>query len=124
LMLVAWFAPRRHRLVWFWTGVAVVAVGLATGDYLPFGLNHLLYRLPIYNLFRGSYRHTYEFTFALAVLAGLGADRLERAEWASVRPVLLRASLVLGGVVTVVALIYRFFAHRLGAAASPSPGAS
>ena len=50
--------------VWLWLGVAVVSMLLAFGGYLPFELNHKLYRIPGYNSFRGLYRHQYEFTFA------------------------------------------------------------
>jgi Bacterial membrane protein YfhO len=121
LVMVAWFARERRALVCFWSIVAVCAVVLATGDNLPFGLNHLLYRVPVYNLFRGSYRHTYEFTFALAVIAGIGADSL--FERARAGRALRRASLALGIVVMAVALIYRFFAHRIGAQGQPEAGA-
>ncbi|HKQ73497.1 MAG TPA: YfhO family protein, partial [Blastocatellia bacterium] len=124
LALVACFAYRRRGLVWFWSGVAICAIVLAAGDFLPFGLNRALYRVPVYNLFRGSYRHTYEFTFALAVLAGLGATSLERLNWERLRPVLWRASLTLAAVVTGVAVIYRFGGHLLGAASKAASGAN
>ena len=79
LALVALSAARNlleaSRLVWFWALVAALALPLALGDQLPFGINHLLYRIPVYNLFRGSYRHMHEFTFAASVLAGLGSRR-------------------------------------------------
>ncbi len=124
LSLVGLFAYRRRGLVWFWLGVATCAMILAAGDYLPFGLNHFLYRVPVYNLFRGSYRHTYEFTFALAVLAGLGVSSLEGVKWERIRPVLWRASLTLALVVATVAGIYRFGGHLLGAASRAAAGAN
>jgi hypothetical protein len=124
LVLVAWFARERRALVCFWTIAAVCAMVLATGDNLPFGINHLLYRVPVNNLFRGSFRHIYEFTFALAVLAGIGTDSLARLEWVRARRVLWRASLALVSVVVMVAVIYRFFAHRLGADEQPADGAN
>lgn len=124
LALSAWFAPRRARLIYFWTAVAVIAAVLSVGDHLPFGLNRLLYQIPIYNLFRGSYRHTYEFTFALAVLAGLGAQQLRQLDWPTARRALLGATLALAAVVAGVAMIYRFLPLRLGAANQPAPGAN
>jgi len=71
---VAVIGLHRHSIVWFWTGVAIASLALSFGDYLPFGLNHLLHRTPVYNLFRASFRHMFEFTFACAVLAGLGVN--------------------------------------------------
>src|SRR5262245_25587624 len=100
LALLAWFAHQRRELVWFWSRVAICAMVLSARDYLPFGLNQALYHVPVYNLFRGSYRHTYEFTFALAVLAELGATSLKGLKWERLRPVLWRASLALAAVVT------------------------
>jgi Bacterial membrane protein YfhO len=124
LVLVAWFARERRALVCFWTIAAVCAMVLATGDNLPFGMNHLLYQVPVNNLFRGSFRHIYEFTFALAVIAGIGTDSLARLDWVRARRALWRASLTLAVVVGIVALIYRFFAHRLGADEQPAAGAN
>lgn len=58
----------------FLVGVAVVSVLLAFGDHLPF--YSLLFRVPIYNLFTVPARHWFEFTFAVAALAGAGVDGL------------------------------------------------
>ena len=89
LALVALLATGRRRVAVFWSAIAAVALVLAMGTYLPYGLNHQLYRLPVYNLFRGSARHLLEFDFAVAVLAGLGMTRLQRCEsqaaWRAVR---------------------------------------
>ena len=124
LALVALFAYRRRGLVWFWSGVAICAMIMAAGDNLPFGLNRALYHVPVYNLFRGSYRHTYEFTFALAVLAGLGVASLEGLKWERMRPVFWRASLTLAVVVAGVAAVYRFGGHLMGAASKAAAGAN
>jgi hypothetical protein len=113
LALVAIFGGRRDQLVWFWAGVAVMAIVLAFGAYLPFGLNHLLYRIPVYNLFRGSYRHLYEFTFAMAMLAGLGLDRIVQMESAGVWRALGRSTAVVALLVIITALGYRFFSSAL-----------
>jgi Bacterial membrane protein YfhO len=122
LVAVAWVSRERRALVWFWSIVAVCAMVQAMGDNLPFGINHMLYRVPVYNLFRAPYRHTFEFTFALAVIAGIGADSL--LEWGRAKRALRRASLALALVLVTVALIYRFFAHRMGAVGQPEAGAN
>ncbi|HWQ31558.1 MAG TPA: YfhO family protein [Blastocatellia bacterium] len=105
LALIAIISVKR-RLVWFWSVAAVVALLLSFGDSLPFGVNHLLYRLPVFNLFRTSSRHLLEFDFALAVLAGMGLNRLERAERKAVTQTLRRSALILGAVVLATAIAY------------------
>ncbi len=76
LALAAIVRAGKNRRVWLWLGIAAGTLVLAFGGYLPFELNHLLYRIPGYKAFRGSYRHHFEFTFALAMLGGLGANVL------------------------------------------------
>ncbi|MDQ3919764.1 MAG: hypothetical protein M3348_14955, partial [Acidobacteriota bacterium] len=56
----------------FWVFAAVVALALALGGNAPLGLNHLIYYVPVLNLFRVPARHLMEAEFALAVLAGRG----------------------------------------------------
>ena len=121
LLLLAWFGSPRKRIVWFWTVMAVMALLLSLGDDLPFNLNHLLYRVPVYNLFRGSYRHTFEFTFAAAVLAGLGATAMAKIERRQARRMLLRSSAVLTMIVIATALTFRFFAQYFSSPAMPAP---
>src|SRR6185436_10629592 len=96
LAFVAVFQARRDRRVWLWLTVAVVAVLLSFGGYLPFGLNDLLYRVPGYKTFRGLYRHQYELTFALAMLASIGATWLAEAEPATRRKAVKLATAVFG----------------------------
>ncbi len=115
-LMLGWgaiFGGKRDQLVWFWAGAAVIAIVLACGAYLPFGLNHLLYRIPVYNLFRGSYRHLYEFTFAMAVLAGLGLDRIVQMGPAGVWRALGRGTAVVAVLVIITALGYRFLGSIL-----------
>jgi len=122
LALIAVFAARRGRsLVWFWTGCAMVALLLAFGDYLPFGFNQLLYRIPVYNLFRASGRHLFEFTFAIAVLAGIGASRLAQMDRATVLRATRRSMVTLATVVIVAVIVYRFFQHLLVMPERPLP---
>lgn len=70
----------RNSAVWLWTIVAVGALLLSFGAHLPADLYRLFYGIPVYNLFRGSYRHLYEFDFAVAMLAAIGIDALRRSE--------------------------------------------
>jgi hypothetical protein len=99
--------------VWLWLGVAVVSMLLAFGGYLPFELNHKLYRVPGYSSFRGSYRHQYEFTFAMAVLAALGMNRLIRLPKAFARRAFIRSATAMTLIVLAVVVLYRFFAKSL-----------
>ncbi len=112
LALIAIFRGRKNSLIVLWAIIAGAALILALGDYLPFGLNHFLYRIPFYNLFRGSYRHLLEYTFAAALLAGFGANELEKlARTARLRLASISAA-ILAVAVIATAILYRFFAHR------------
>ncbi|HEX4947445.1 MAG TPA: hypothetical protein VFZ34_12305, partial [Blastocatellia bacterium] len=114
LAFIAVWRWRHNTMIVFWTVAVLLSLLLALGDYLPFGLNQLLYRIPVYNLFRGSYRHLLEYTFAVAMLAGLGVTEIARAK---IQPRLIAAVIVLLGVlVSVVAILYCFFLHRFPAA--------
>lgn len=64
----------------FWFGAAIVAFVLALGDNVPFGINRLIYHVPLLNLFRVPARHLMEVDFALAVLAGRGLTVLGTVE--------------------------------------------
>ncbi|MCW5971072.1 MAG: YfhO family protein [Blastocatellales bacterium] len=70
----------RNPAVWLWTIAAVAALLLSFGAHLPADLYRLFYGIPVYNLFRGSYRHLYEFDFAVAMLAAIGIDALRKSE--------------------------------------------
>jgi len=107
--MVGW----RGRLVWFWAFVAVVALLLAFGASLPFGLNRLLYRVPVYNLFRTASRHLVEFDFALAVLAGLGVSFLERAEGSEARRAVKWSLVIMAVIVIGTATAYGFSSRGL-----------
>ncbi len=113
LGLIAIFKPLHNRLIWFWLGTAVVAMLLAFGSYLPFGLNNLLYQVPVYNLFRAPGRHILEFTFALAVLAGFGTTNLTRLSREETRRPFLMAAGLLTSVFIVTTIIYRYFSEGL-----------
>jgi hypothetical protein len=118
-IFVALLQARRDWRVWLWVSVAVVAIVLSFGGYLPFGLNEWLYRVPGYKTFRGLYRHQYELTFALAMLASIGATRLAETELTTRRKAVRLAIAAFGAIVLFVALLFRFFAQRL--ASQPLP---
>src|SRR6185295_6652958 len=79
----------------------------------PFDLNHLLFKLPIYNLFRGSYRHLAEFSLAAAVLAGIGVNTLTQQPRERAQRTFRQAAILLTVLVGGTLIVYRFFAHRL-----------
>ncbi|MCI0524688.1 MAG: YfhO family protein, partial [Acidobacteria bacterium] len=121
LAVIALIGSQRRSLAWFWAGVALVSLLLAFGGYLPFGLNHALHRTPVYNLFRASGRHMYEFTFSLAVLAGLGASYLARNERQMIARACRLGSIIFIAILTVTVVIYRFFSAYLAVADVPRP---
>ena len=67
-------AEQRDLRVFFWFGVAILACLLMLGAWLP--TYRVVYYLPILNRFRVPSRHTFEWTFALGVLAAYGWDAL------------------------------------------------
>lgn len=124
LALVAIFASRwnrkddNDRLIWFWAICAIVALFLSFGSFLPFKIHKVLYQVPIYNLFRAAGRHLMQFSFAIAVMAGLGAtviSQIDRPRRALVKSIALMTAIVAVGVI-----VYRFFDEKL-VAAKPLP---
>jgi hypothetical protein len=70
-------AKPSRRVVWFWTGVLVVATLWALGGYTPFF--HLVYALvPGTKFFRAPSTMLYVVSFCTAVLAAIGAERALR----------------------------------------------
>ena len=112
LAVVALLGRKRTSLTFFWGGVAFISLLLTLGDHLPFSLNHLLFQIPIYNAFRGSYRNLFEFTFAAAMLAGLGVNYLQQRDWTVVRTTLCFSTSVWALLVIASLIVYRFFAHH------------
>ena len=93
LAVVAVFAyarrsSERDPRILFWMGLAAVSVLLMLGEYTPF--YRLIYHLPLLNRFRVPSRHTFEWTFAIAVLAAYGfeilADGVRRRRLKEIRP--------------------------------------
>jgi membrane protein YfhO len=119
LALVALFGARRRSLASFWGVAALVSLALSLGDYLPFGLNRVLYGLPGFNLFRASGRHMYEFTFSLAMLGGLGASYLARSAPEASRRAARRAVILFAAIVGMTIVVYRFLSPYLPAGETP-----
>ncbi len=118
--LVAVIRARHNSRILLWLGIAVVSLVLSFGGYLPFGINHLLYRIPGYSTFRGLYRHHFELTFALAIIGGLGLTLLSKLEKRAAGKALAVASILLGGIMITVVVLYRFFGEAL-ASGTPRP---
>jgi hypothetical protein len=115
LAFTAIFLRQRTQrpLLWFWSGCAVISLALSLGHNLPFGLNRVLYQVPVYNLFRAPARNLLEFTFALGILAALGATALAQAERTAARRAWLGAVLLLGAIAATGVVVYRFFDDKL-----------
>jgi hypothetical protein len=64
--------PREHLLLCFWMIAGVTALLLMAGPATP--LHRLLYAVPILRDFRGPSRHSFEWTFAVSILAAFGWD--------------------------------------------------
>lgn len=109
LAAVGVLAQRRQAVVWFWTGVALVAVLLALGDATP--LAALIYRLPVLNKFRVPARHFIELAMAVSVLAGFGVRAIQQqaASARLVRRVLVCAA----GVMAACLLAARLSGEKL-----------
>ncbi len=64
----------RDPRVFFYLGIAVLALLLMLGEHTPLYL--VVFHLPIINRFRVPSRHTFEWTFAASVLAAYGWDAI------------------------------------------------
>ncbi|HEX8457746.1 MAG TPA: YfhO family protein, partial [Pyrinomonadaceae bacterium] len=65
--------------IYFWLAVAVVGWVLMLGPNTP--AQQVVYRLPLLNKFRVPSRHTFEWTFAAALIAAHGWDIAVRRGW-------------------------------------------
>jgi hypothetical protein len=67
----------RDLRIYFWAGVAVTAFVLTLGANTP--LYKLVHHIPVINSFRVPPRHSFEWTFALSMLAAYGWDGIQAA---------------------------------------------
>lgn len=113
LAVAAIWRAKPRGLVWFWLFWACLAVVLSFGSYIPFELNRVLHRVPVYNLFRAPGRNLYEFNFALGILGGLGLTALVHLEAQARRWVVSVATALLGAVMLAGVVVYRFYLPAL-----------
>jgi hypothetical protein len=75
-----WSATRGGRkFIWFWSGTLIVSVLWALGGYTPF--YHIVYAIvPGTKFFRAPSTMLYVVSFAVAVLAACGMDRVVRGQ--------------------------------------------
>ena len=74
LLALAGLVLRRNRQTIFLAAFGLVALSLAFGELNP--LYQVLYRLPLFNLFRVPARYLYLFVFAAAFLSAVGLESL------------------------------------------------
>jgi hypothetical protein len=86
------FRRNRERRIVFWVAVALASFLLMLGGNTP--LYHLLYHVPIFNLFRYPSRHAFEWSFALSMLAAYGADAVAVAVSHDQKPVAIRDQVI------------------------------
>ncbi len=68
------YSEFQRRLIWFWTGVLVVALLLAFGKFGP--LYRLFYALPYASTIRNPVKFMHVFSWALVILFGFGVHGL------------------------------------------------
>lgn len=66
---------RRDPHIYFWITVAVLSFFLILGENTP--LYRLVYHIPFINRFRVPSRHSFEWTFALSMMAAYGWDAMQ-----------------------------------------------
>ena len=99
---VAWRQrPSKWSIGRFWSVVAVLGVLLSLGRYVE-PLARVLHHVPILGNFRSPNRHWMEVVFAVAVLAGLGVDRLLRVEADASQRQLARAAQITAVTLTLL----------------------
>ena len=124
LGLMAFPAGKRRGMVWFWTGTVILSLFFALAPSMPFGIHRMLYHAPVYNLFRSSFWHLFEFNLAVAALAAIGCSRLAQTEAGDLKRALIKSLGLTSALVVFTTTLYFFFPHRLGAESPPPPGAS
>ncbi|MEK7830415.1 MAG: hypothetical protein AAB401_04970, partial [Acidobacteriota bacterium] len=75
-VIAALRSPSEYRRIFFWLGLALLAWLLMLGDHTP--LSRWSFQIPVYNRFRLPWRHTFEWSLAVSVLAAFGFDALKK----------------------------------------------
>lgn len=105
---------KHHREIHarFWTVILGVSILLVLGNATP--LAHLIFKIPVFNLFRVPSRHFLEFTLAASILTGLGIDGLLQlptdTRYKTVKKLIF---VFASGMAALFCLIF-FFHERLG----------
>jgi Bacterial membrane protein YfhO len=96
LACLAVVGSRANRIVRFWWVTFIIAFVMALGEHTP--LSQLMYYLPGFNKFRAPLRHFLEISLAVSVLAGLGADCIQRRKISAnqIKGTILGAAGILG----------------------------
>ncbi|MGE0883450.1 MAG: YfhO family protein [Blastocatellales bacterium] len=71
-MIAAFRSPTKHPRTFFWLLIAVFGWLLMMGDHTP--LYRLAFHIPLFNRFRLPWRHTFEWSLAVGMLAAFGFD--------------------------------------------------
>jgi energy-converting hydrogenase Eha subunit A len=71
------FELSERKMIWFWTGAAIVSLLLAFGRYAPF--YQFFYKLPYFSTIRNPAKFTHTFHFALVILFAYGVNGLYRS---------------------------------------------
>ncbi|MBP6821364.1 MAG: YfhO family protein [Acidobacteria bacterium] len=116
---IAVFKMRGDKLIRFWALAAVLALLLAFGGFLPFGIHKLIFQIPVFNLFRVAARNLLIVNLALAVLAGLGVNKLSELSAAESMKLWRKGAAALAIVVGVTLIAYRWFGARLSSKTPP-----
>ncbi len=101
LLAMRWL--KEDGRVAFWYAIAVIALLLAVGDATP--LAGIAHDIPVYGLLRIPARHAFEWTFAIAVLAGYGATAIAHSRAKSAHVIGAFAIVVLVGGVAYAMLL-------------------
>src|SRR5262245_66611225 len=75
-MIAAIRSPQRYLRVYFWLLAAAIGLLMMMGGHTP--LYRLLYHIPVINLFRHPWRHAFEWTLGVSMLAAFGWDMAAR----------------------------------------------
>lgn len=98
----------RHQQYIFWLIGAGLFFLLVLGSSTPF--YKIMFKFPVYNLFRVPARNWLEVDFCIAVLSGLAIDRLFVAEFSKVwvKKFLISTSIIFTLIATIMVIILKF----------------